>query len=216
MCSPQPASRKLTVLSRSRERRPRRAAECAVGLVGPNGSGKSTLLRLLAGLDAPDRGTIGRPPGLAVGYLPQERDARAGETLRSYLARRTGVAEAEQLMDALAARLEDEPSVAQAYHDALDAYLARGGDDLDARAAQALDDVGLGASSIERSPLSPAASPRGPRSSPSCSAASTSCCSTSRRTISTSPVSRRSSRSSAASTARPSSSRTTARSSTVR
>jgi ABC-type sugar transport system ATPase subunit len=30
-------------------------------LVGPNGSGKSTLLRILAGLEAPDAGTGGRP-----------------------------------------------------------------------------------------------------------------------------------------------------------
>jgi ATPase subunit of ABC transporter with duplicated ATPase domains len=120
-----------------------------IGLVGPNGSGKSTLLQLLAGLDEPDTGTIGRASGVAVGYLPQERDARADETLRSYLARRTGVAEAERRMDRLAARLHEEPLVAQSYHDALGAYLARGGADLDARAQQALADVGLGVS-LER------------------------------------------------------------------
>jgi ABC-type branched-subunit amino acid transport system ATPase component/ABC-type branched-subunit amino acid transport system permease subunit len=32
-------------------------------LVGPNGSGKTTVLRMLAGTIAPDRGTIGVPPG---------------------------------------------------------------------------------------------------------------------------------------------------------
>jgi ATPase subunit of ABC transporter with duplicated ATPase domains len=115
-----------------------------IGLVGPNGSGKSTLLQLLAGLDEPDKGTIGCASGVAVGYLPQERDARTDETLRSYLARRTGVAEAERRMDRLAARLQGEPSIAQSYHDALGAYLARGGADLDARAQQALAEVGLG------------------------------------------------------------------------
>src|SRR3954453_21186060 len=54
-----------------------------IGLVGPNGAGKSTLLRLLAGVDAPDSGSIARN-GAAVGYLPQERDPRPGETVRAY------------------------------------------------------------------------------------------------------------------------------------
>src|SRR3954466_709585 len=42
------------------------------GLVGPNGAGKTTLLRLLAGVDAPEPGSV--PPGRGdrVGYLPQE------------------------------------------------------------------------------------------------------------------------------------------------
>ena len=43
-----------------------------VGLVGPNGAGKTTLLRLLAGVDAPLRGTVALGPGDRVGYLPQE------------------------------------------------------------------------------------------------------------------------------------------------
>src|SRR5579872_1318235 len=116
-----------------------------IGLVGPNGAGKSTLLQLLAGLDAADRGTIRRsPPSLAVGHLPQERDPLAGETLLAYLARRTGVAAAAEHMDALAALLADEPERAGAYSEALDAYLARGGGDLGARAAAQLSELGLG------------------------------------------------------------------------
>ena len=114
-----------------------------IGLVGPNGAGKSTLLRLLAGVDLPDRGTI-RATG-AVGYLPQERDPLAGETLRAYLARRADIAEPERRMDALAARLAAEPEQAHAYSDALDAFLARGGGDLEARAQQVLLELGLDA-----------------------------------------------------------------------
>src|SRR5206468_5697997 len=104
----------------------------------------------MAGLDEPDAGTVRRsPPSLAVGYLPQEHDARPGETLRGYLARRTGVAQTETTLDELAARLEEEPEVATPYGEALDRFLALGGDDLDARASAALADVGLAAKPLD-------------------------------------------------------------------
>ncbi len=114
-----------------------------IGLVGPNGAGKSTLLRLLAGVEEPDCGEIRRTPALAVGFLPQERDPLPGDTLLAYLARRTGVAEPERRMDELAARLSREPELTQAYTDALQAFLARGGGDLEARAQQTLAELGL-------------------------------------------------------------------------
>ena len=59
-----------------------------VGVVAPNGTGKITLLRILAGIDAPDSGTrdAARRPTATVGYLPQEPERRAGETVRAYLA----------------------------------------------------------------------------------------------------------------------------------
>lgn len=42
-----------------------------VGVVGPSGSGKTSLLRLLLGTARPQRGTVLRRPGTAVGYVPQ-------------------------------------------------------------------------------------------------------------------------------------------------
>src|SRR5262249_36936849 len=61
-----------------------------IGVVGPTGRGKTTLLRALAGLEELDGGSVKRnPPTLRVGYLPQERDVLAGETLLAYLRRRT-------------------------------------------------------------------------------------------------------------------------------
>jgi ATPase subunit of ABC transporter with duplicated ATPase domains len=113
-----------------------------VGIVGPNGVGKSTLLRVLAGLEQPDHGEVTRSG--AVGYLPQEPEPRAGETVRGHLARRTGVGAAERELDALAERLGDEPQLAGAYNDALERFLALGGADFDARAGAVLADVGLG------------------------------------------------------------------------
>ena len=65
-----------------------------IGIVGPNGIGKSTLLRVLAGLERGGPRPVVRAG--AVGYLPQEPEARAGETVRDYLARRTGVGGAER------------------------------------------------------------------------------------------------------------------------
>jgi ATPase subunit of ABC transporter with duplicated ATPase domains len=115
-------------------------ARSRIGVVGPNGVGKSTLLRLLAGLDSPDAGAIVRSPGLGVGYLPQELDARPDETLLAYLARRTGVAAAAAEMDALANRL---PELAVEYSDALERFLALGGGDFGPRAAAACAEVGL-------------------------------------------------------------------------
>jgi ATPase subunit of ABC transporter with duplicated ATPase domains len=80
-----------------------------VGVVGPNGVGKTTLLRLLAGLEEPERGGVRRsPPDLAVGYLPQELDARPGETLREYLERRTGASETELASTAAELGLDPE------------------------------------------------------------------------------------------------------------
>ncbi len=121
-----------------------------IGLLGPNGVGKSTLLRLLAGLEPVQSGAIRRsPPELAPGLLPQELDVRAGETLRGYLERRTGVADAARRMDALAARLAELPELSGEYTEALEAFLARGGDDLEARAAAVCDELGLGRARLD-------------------------------------------------------------------
>ena len=115
-----------------------------LGIVGPNGIGKSTLLRILAGLEAPDAGSVERSPATTtVGWLPQETDTRPGETLAAYLARRTGVADASEALDAATAAMGDDTESIQAYSDVLDRFLALGGDDLEARSGAVLAQVGL-------------------------------------------------------------------------
>jgi ATP-binding cassette, subfamily F, member 3 len=52
-----------------------------VGLCGPNGAGKTTLLKMLAGLEEPDSGTVVKPVGLTIGYLPQDGLTHSGRTV---------------------------------------------------------------------------------------------------------------------------------------
>ncbi|MFE4575378.1 ABC-F family ATP-binding cassette domain-containing protein [Streptomyces chartreusis] len=112
-----------------------------LAVVAPNGTGKSTLLGLLEG-GTPDAGSVARIG--TVGLLPQERDRASDENIQQYLARRTGVAAAEEAMIRLSEQLADGvPGVDDAYADALERYLSLGGPDLDARAATVGAELGI-------------------------------------------------------------------------
>jgi ABC-2 type transport system ATP-binding protein len=67
-----------------------------VGIIGPNGAGKTTLLSIVAGLQQPDEGEVGRATG-DVGWVPQQAAVYAKLTV------------AENLR--LFARLEKRPDV---------------------------------------------------------------------------------------------------------
>jgi len=67
-----------------------------LGLIGPNGSGKSTLLKILSGRMEPDSGTVSLRRNTRVGYVPQESDFPAGQTV------------AEVMTEALAGERLDE------------------------------------------------------------------------------------------------------------
>ncbi len=116
-----------------------------VGLVGANGAGKSTLLRIIAGLAGAESGTVEVAPGGAtIGYLPQEPERLAGETVAGFLRRRTGVGPAQTAMDAAAADLAAGLAGADvAYGDALERWLALGGGDLEQRADAVAVELGL-------------------------------------------------------------------------
>ncbi len=116
-----------------------------IGLVGVNGAGKTTLLRTLAGLLPVESGSVSlSPPTATVGYLPQERERRAGETVREFLARRTGVGPAQAALDAATEALTlGHLGAADEYSAAFERWLDLGGADLEERAEQVAGEVGL-------------------------------------------------------------------------
>ncbi|WP_229404751.1 ABC-F family ATP-binding cassette domain-containing protein [Micromonospora sp. NBRC 110038] len=116
-----------------------------VGLVGVNGAGKSTLLRTLAGLLPVEAGSVTlSPPTATVGHLPQEPERRPGETVRDFLARRTGVTAAQAALDAATEALTAGAAGSDdAYAEALERWLGLGGADLEERAEQVAAELGL-------------------------------------------------------------------------
>jgi ATP-binding cassette subfamily F protein 3 len=93
-----------------------------VALVGPNGAGKSTLFSILLKRQVPDEGVVERDEWTMIGYLPQEGEAVANETVLEVATGRTNIVELEKQL----AELEKADAVtsaeyleAHAKHDAL-------------------------------------------------------------------------------------------------
>ena len=118
-----------------------------IGVVGPNGVGKSTLLRLLTGELAPASGAVRRVPAdTRVGFLTQELSVERGETVADVVARRSGVAEAQEAFDAATAALATgAPGADERYAEAFERWSATGAADFDAALDAVLERVGLGA-----------------------------------------------------------------------
>ncbi|MFJ8715308.1 ABC-F family ATP-binding cassette domain-containing protein [Streptomyces violaceus] len=121
------------------------------GVVGENGRGKSTLLHVLAGLLAPDEGTVHRVGTLALAEqeMPADDERTVGDFIDAYLAdARAALRDLDAAADALAA---ERPGAEGAYAHALEVAQALDAWDADRRVDVALD--GLGAVSDRSRPL---------------------------------------------------------------
>jgi len=119
-----------------------------IGLIGENGSGKTTLLRLIAGLEDPTEGTVERPRGIRVGYLPQEPELESEssvfqEVLKAF--------DHLQALETELRFLEQEMSdtrridtVLRRYHNLLQRYESQGGYTYRSDTRAVLAGLGLG------------------------------------------------------------------------
>jgi sulfate-transporting ATPase len=80
-----------------------------IGVLGVNGTGKSTLLKIMAGVDKEIEGEATAMPGLKIGYLPQEPQLDANQTVREAVEQGIGgVLAAKKRLDEVYAEYADE------------------------------------------------------------------------------------------------------------
>jgi ATP-binding cassette subfamily F protein 3 len=129
-----------------------------VGLCGPNGAGKTTLLKMLAGFEEPDSGTVVKPAGLTIGYLPQDGLSHSGRTVfeeassafQPLLDMKTEMHDIEhRLGDATVPDTEHE-AMLHRYSDLQDRFRLADGYSMDLRIATVLRGLGFSADDANR------------------------------------------------------------------
>ncbi len=127
-----------------------------VALLGGNGVGKTTLLEILVGLTEPDTGSITRPKGSRIGYLPQELlEAWTGSVIEEVL---RGADHILSLTDKLRKlEIEISTTTGKVHDDALDRYGAvqsqfeqQGGYQVEAEARRILGGLGFTSADMDR------------------------------------------------------------------
>ena len=120
-----------------------------LGVVGENGVGKSTLLRILAGIDAPDGGSVDRPQ--EVSYLAQEPPFSDTATVRAVLTEALAPLHAAvAAVEELSSRLAEDPRISDHYAAALHFAELHDAWDAERRTAVAADRLGLAGLAADR------------------------------------------------------------------
>ena len=130
-----------------------------IALVGKNGAGKSTLLKIIAGATSPSEGTVTKPKGFTIGYLPQVMHHTDGRTVYeeaelAFAHIHEMEASLQKMNDELASR-EDYES--ESYHLLIDEYThlneqytMMGGSHYEAEIERALQGLGFRRSDFTR------------------------------------------------------------------
>jgi ATP-binding cassette subfamily F protein 3 len=130
-----------------------------VGLTGKNGAGKSTLLKIIAGEQEPSLGSVSRPAGLKIGYLPQVKVYAEGRSVREEAATAfAGIqalrAEIERLQQELAEREDYESEAYMTLIERLnhqtDQLQLSGGDDMEGEIEVILKGLGFRREDLNR------------------------------------------------------------------
>lgn len=127
-----------------------------IALVGDNGAGKSTLLNILCDLDEADEGTLIRPKGLVLGYLPQEPSPSPEATvLAECLEGAVRVRAIGKIRDRYLAEMSESYSdeLYEAYDKAEAEFQALNGYEVESEAKKYLVGLGFSTTQFDQSPL---------------------------------------------------------------